>query len=749
MKPHPLLGACLALLPILPLAAERAPEPDNTVLVTARREAAAPMAVTPLQTLSGQELVQRRMGTLGETLAGLPGVHLDNFGAGAGRPVIRGQTLPRIEVLSDGAPLFDVSSISPDHGISTDPLLLDAIEVQRGPAAVRYGGNATGGVIDLIDSKVPKSIPSGGVSGATEVRYGSGDEEKTVVGRVTAGSGNVAMHVEGAKRQADAYEVPSAYGANRLRDAFADSESFSVGGAWITRQGYVGMAYTRVRNDYGLPGHSHANGVCHLHGYFDPDRVDLHCVGHGSYQNPLGNPDSDIASIDLRSDRVDLRGDYADPLPGFTSLKIRGSHTDYQHNEIDGPILYSRYTNKVKDGRVELTHAPLFGFTGTLGVQYTDSTFGGLNLIDLHVPSTDFYGFDGKPQYVTENAGLFFSERRAFGNLDVEFAVRKDWRTVSVPVPGQFFIRVPDEYIGSYEEFYGPDWRQQLEAESREGFIMFNPDRKHRPLSASIGATWNLGGGYSTALSLARTERAPTMRELFAYGNNLATNSYEMGLLADWEFIDPILAAEGIYRNDVLETSKAINLTLRKVGGPLEFEVGLFHQDIDDYIYTHALETETRNGVAHHFLIYTAGKARFSGIDGQASYRLTPAARVTLFGDVVRAALGDDKGYLPRIPPARLGARYDGSWGPLSAGLEVYRNFTQDRLAPRETRTDGYNMVNATMAYRFQHGAGRWSEVYLSGTNLTDELAYSHASFVKAQSPLRGRNIVFGLRNQF
>jgi len=751
MKRTPILGACLALIPAFPLAAgpEPTPEPDSTVVVTARRDDAAPLAATPVQTLAGQELVRRRMATLGETLAGLPGVHLDNFGAGAARPVIRGQTLPRIEVLSDGATLFDVSSVSPDHGIATDPLLLDAIEVQRGPAAVRYGGNATGGAINLIDSKVPKLVPQGGIKGATEVRYGSGDNEKTVVGRITAGSGNFAVHAEGAKRNAGEYDVPSAYGSDRLRDAFADSESYSVGGSWITRKGYIGAAYTRVRNEYGLPGHSHANGVCHLHGYFNPARVDLHCVGHGSYQNPLDNPDSDTAWIDLRSDRVDVRADYMDPLPGFASLKLRASHTDYQHDEIDGPILYSRYANKVKDGRLELTHKPVLGFTGTLGLQYTDGTFGGLNLIDLHVPSTNFYGFEEKERYVTENTGLFLSERRAFGPVDVEFAVRKDWRTVSVPVPGQFFIRVPDEYIPSYEQIYGPNWRQELEAGMVEGHFERNPDRKHRPLSASVGATWNLGGGYSAALSLARTERAPNMRELFAYGNNLATNSYEMGLLADWEFIDPILAEAGVFRGDVLEKSNAVNLSFRKVGGPFEFEVGVFHQDVDDYVYTHALETETRNGVAHHFLIYTAGKARFNGIDGQASYRLTPASKVTVFGDYVHAELGDEKGYLPRIPPARLGGRYEGAWGPLSAGFEVYRQFTQDRLAPLETRTDGYNMVNATVAYRFPHSPGRWTELYLSGTNLTDELAYSHASFVKAQSPLRGRNIVFGLRNQF
>lgn len=119
------------------------------IIVTARSLGRENEEALPVQVLAGDELAHRRQGGLGETLAGLPGVHLDNFGGGASRPVIRGQTVPRIEILTDGANLFDVSSVSPDHAITTDPLLLDAIEVQRGPAAVRYGGNALNGAINL------------------------------------------------------------------------------------------------------------------------------------------------------------------------------------------------------------------------------------------------------------------------------------------------------------------------------------------------------------------------------------------------------------------------------------------------------------------------------------------------------------------------------------------------------------------------------------------------------------------------
>lgn len=718
--------------------AERATQVGG-VVVTARSLSSPDMpTATPVQILSGDELAHRRQGGLGETLAGLPGVHLDSFGGGASRPVIRGQTLPRIEILTDGANLFDVSSVSPDHAITTDPLLLDEIEVLRGPAASRYGGNATNGAINLIDSKVPKVLPAGGLSGGTELRYGTGDEEKTVVGRVTAGVGAFAVHAEGARRSSENYAVPEG-GGGTLRDSFADSTSYSVGASWITPKGYIGAAYTRMDSEYGLPGHSHLNGVCHTHG------LDLHCEAHGEFDDPFGSPDSHTAYIKLRSDRADIRADYDDVLPGVSHARLRLSYTDYAHDEIDGHLVFTQYKNEVWDGRFELTHEPILGFVGTLGVQYTDGAFSGINRDAPDAPFPEgAYGLEGTPDYLTKTVGVFLSERRALGPVDIDVAVRKDWREISVTTPA-FRETLSPELRALFAEWYGAGWREMLETDELDRFRSRNPGAKHDPLSVSLAATWNIRGGYAAALSLSRTERAPNVRELYARGNNLATNSYELGLAVG----NPLLDQEGVSAEDVLETTDAINLTFRKVGGPLEFEVGLFHQDVDDYVFARLMETETETGVPHHFLIYTAVDARFSGIDGQVSYRLAPESLVTVFGDYVDAVLRTGGDNLPRIPPARLGARYEGDWGPLSADLEYYRTFAQTEIAAYETRTDGYDMLNATVAYRLAVGNGRSVEFYARGTNLTDALAFSHTSFVKDQSPLRGRGIAFGMRHQF
>jgi len=699
---------------------------SSDIVVTGRSldtEEAAPL---PVQVLSGDELAHRRQGGLGETLAGLPGVHLDSFGGGASRPVIRGQTVPRIEVLTDGANLFDASSVSPDHAIVTDPLLLDAIEIQRGPAAVRYGGNALNGAINLIDSKVPKALPESNLTGATEIRYGTGDEEKTAVGRITAGIGSFALHAEGSRHVSEDYDVPDAYGSDKLRDSFAKGSSYSFGASWITSKGYLGAAYTRQDSEYGLPGHSHANAPCHTHG------TDLHCEVHGGYTDPFaGSDDSHTAYIDLRSERVDVRADYEKLLPGLDHTRLRLSYTDYLHDEIDGPFLFSRYANEVYDGRLELTHLPLLGFTGTLGMQYTNGTFSGLNFNTAH-RNDDVYEFE------TENFGLFLTERRSFGQVDVELAARQDWRTMNAakkhwteyyifPPGYQLTPELEELYAGFYDEYFAENY----------------PSSKHNPFSASIGATWNIGEGYSAGLTLARSQRAPSVRELYARGNNLATNSYEVGLARTATVSDTF----PIPSTDVEETTKSVDLTFRKTGGRTEFEVGLFYQDVDDYIFARLIEEERELG--HRFLLYTAADARFFGIDGQISHRFTPNSRITIFGDYVDADLKGENDNLPRIPPGRLGARYDLTAGPVSADVEYYHTFAQGRFASYETRTSGYDMVNATLSYRFELGGARGVELYLRGTNLTNELAYVHTSFVKNQSPLRGRSVAIGMRHSF
>ncbi|TCP31427.1 TonB-dependent receptor-like protein [Sphingomonas sp. BK235] len=253
------------------------------------------------------------------------------------------------------------------------------------------------------------------------------------------------------------------------------------------------------------------------------------------------------------------------------------------------------------------------------------------------------------------------------------------------------------------------------------------------------------------ALAIAHTERGPSVRELFANGMNLATNSYELGLTqspADFLWDDfPVPFAPSA--PDLMERTNSVNLTLRRSRGPLEMEIGLFYQKISDYIYARLIQSNTETGVRANMLAYTAADVEFRGIDGQASLQLNRASRLTVFGDYVDTEIERNSDNLPRISPGRLGGRYEHIVDAFSGDLEYYHTFKQDKVASYETATPGYDMLNATLSYRFDLAPRRTVELYVRGNNLLDQLAFVHTSFVRDQTPLRGRNLVLGMRHAF
>lgn len=675
-------GACIMAPQAMAQSTNTHRADDIVVTATALRQR-ADETVTPVQTLSGDELAHRRQATLGETLAGQPGVNFDNFGGGAGRPVIRGQTAPRVLVLSDSSEVQDASRVSPDHAVGAEPMLLRGIEVLRGPATLLYGGGAIGGAVNLLDNKIPTTLPEGGVEGIGEVRLGTADNEQTLVGGLTGSIGNIVLHVEGIARSSDDYRVPSRFGERRVDGSYNDTSTWSAGGSWVSERGYIGVAYTRQTSEYGLPGHSHDYEGCPPHG------GTLHCEshdehdhdehGHEEHGHEEGHEEeghSEIPYVRLRSERVDIRSDYEDPLPGIEHVRFRAGLTKYRHEELEHDEVATTFRNKAHDVRLELTHQPLGGLHGTFGIQHAKSDFSAIG--------TEAY----LPQSETTNTGIFLYETLKLGAIRLEGAVRQEWQTIETPLNGR---------------------------------------AEHNPFSVSGAAIWESDNGYSVALALARSQRAPTAQELFADGVHLATNTYELG--------DAALGKE---------TANAVDLTLRKSTGNTHFTLGAYHQSFDNYIYAQTLDRFED----FRLIRYVGHDATFTGVDGEIHHQFSPNVGVAVFGDYVRAKLKDAGGNLPRIPAGRLGARGDVSLAGFSVDAEYFRVFEQDRIAAYETRSLGYDMVNATIAYKL--GSGKQSaELYIRGSNLTNALAFNHASFIKDASPLRGRNVVLGLRTAF
>ena len=667
-------------------AADAAPSLPAVTVSASGLQLGANEMTTPTAVLEGDELVRRREATLGETLGNEPGITSSHFGAGASRPIIRGMDGPRVKVLSDGAELHDASTISPDHAVASEPLLATQIEVLRGPSALVYGGGAVGGVVNVLDGKLPTAIPQKGIEGSAELRANTGAGEGAGAFSLTGGAGNLAVHVEGVARDAGDYRVgkgwaPDGEPTRKVPGSFNRTDTGSVGLSWVGDRGYLGAAYTRQAARYGLPGHNHSFEGCHTHG------THLHCGAHEEEDDHDHGAEEhgDVPVVDLRSERFDIRGELRNPFTGFSALRLRAGVTDYVHDEVEDGAIATTFKNKAYDTRMELQHEPLAGFKGVVGLQTSQRKFSAIGE-EAYVQPT-----------VTRKTGLFVLEEYRlndwYGDWRFEAALRHDRQTAEALASGS---------AGGTE-------------------------RSHNGTSASLGAVWRFTPGYQVGTSFTRASRAPSAEELYARGLHMATSTYERG-----------------NANLRSETSQNIDLSLKKTSGDTTFGVSVFRNRISNYIYGRTLDEV--DGL--QLLQYSQADATFTGIEGQVRQRITRNLGVTLFGDTVRAKL-DGGGLLPRIPATRAGVRLDANWNAWEGQVEWVQVARQNRVAAFETATPGYGMLNLGVSYRGQLSSGTPWQVYLKANNLTDRLAYAHTSFIKNAAPLMGRNITVGVKVAF
>ena len=198
-------------------------EPNiEEMIVTSTLHRSRADTAMPVNILAGEELREKVAATLGEMLQDQVGVTTASFGVGVGSPVIRGQGGNRVQVLQGGVGNIDASAISADHANSLEPALAERIEVIRGPATLLYGNGAIGGVVNVIDNRIPTSVPTA-VTGIVESRYNSASDQQVTVGRLEGGAGNIAWHLDGVYRESNDVEIPG-FAVNPKTVAIADEE---------------------------------------------------------------------------------------------------------------------------------------------------------------------------------------------------------------------------------------------------------------------------------------------------------------------------------------------------------------------------------------------------------------------------------------------------------------------------------------------------------------------------------------------
>jgi len=635
--------------------------------------------------LVSDQLRRSVMTTLGDTLATTPGVNATYYGPGSSRPVIRGLGGDRVRMLDNGVGSLDASSVSPDHNVSVEPLLVDRIEVLRGPATLLYGNSAVGGVVNVIDNRIPAVAPGHPLGGRTEFRYDSAANERTGILAVTAGGPAGAIQVNGLRTESDDVTIPGyADLANpadkgKLVNSAVSTRSFSAGGTRFGDSGSLGMAVSEYATVYGVP---------------------------------VGEP----IAIDMRQRRADLRAELSRAVGPFKSAKFRLGLANYRHAEVDTTtgLANTTFRNKAYEARLELAQQDAGDLTGTVGLQSSRSDFSAEGA-EVVTPPT-----------LTHNHALFVLESfQARPDLTLQFGGRYEFQGIKL---GEV-----DPLLPAYPGYSATTGEK----------------RSSGGISLSAGAVYYPAPEYSLGFSLAYTQRLPVAQEVFSNGPHGGTGAYEVGStglgketslgldLTLRKRAGFVTGSAGVFLNRIQDFIFEQKDTTR-----------YFDEDTGAFLpYPEppgAAFLPIYQFVAKDALFY-GGEAElaFHLVDSE-----THHLHLDLTGDYVRARQTTDDEPLPRIPPLRAGAalRYDS--GPWNAGLSLRHSFRQDQVAPGETETAGYTLLAADVSYRLTRSRMEW-EFFARGANLTDADARVSTSFLKDIAPLPGRSLTLGLRLTF
>ncbi len=666
----------------------------------------------PVNVLDGDTLRKRQAVTLGDTLKYEVGIHSSYYGPVSSSPIIRGLEGPRVLVAQNGLDAGDASRVGPDHAVATEATTARQIEVLRGPATLFYGSGAIGGVVNVVDDRVPSSSD---LRGEWRLQHADVANDTLVSGSVTGGADSFALHADGFWRDSGDYKLPHAHGhdqdhdhSKRLENSATEAQGFNLGGSYLISQGYVGLSVGRLERQYGIPGHS-----------------------HGGHDDHDGHDEELDVYADLTQDRVQLISELTLDSDFFSALNTRLGYTDYEHFEIENGEALTRFSNRTREARVDLFHHPLAEWRGALSLHYKHSDFVADGAEAFTPPST------------SESFALALVEERHLDDWLLQLGARVERVSITA-----------DALTAELGEEHYPH---------HTVLRVFSVDHESTPFSASAGVVWDFVDGYNLGLSITHAQRAPSAAELFSFGPHLGSGLFEVGALMTVEFDeeDDHLHFD-LARTDLeLEKSNNLDISLRRYAGDLGFIFNAFYNRIDNYYYlrnTGLIYEGDDHGHDHDhdhgheqgelpIFVYEAQDAQLYGFEGQVVWQLSDGLKLSLMGDSIRARRAEG-GSLPRIPPLRLGSQLNYDWGKLGLELGAQHYFKQDQIAEYETSTAAYTLVDVQISYALDDLLPG-TQIYLQGKNLTDKEARVHSSFLKDLAPLPGRSLVVGISGRF
>jgi iron complex outermembrane receptor protein len=438
--------------------------------------------------LGGESLARDVRPTIGETLAKQPGVSTSGSGPNVARPVLRGLSGERLLILTDGIGALDVSASSSDHAVAIGPLTAESIEVLHGPAALLHGASAIGGVVNVIDSRIPRRAPDGSVSLQALGGYATAAHEVLANGEADVTiAPHLVAHADASYTRNDDLDTGSFILSRPLREEAAasadpgiralaglkgelpnsDGRTFEAAGAlaYVDGDTNVGFSVARHTAFYGVP----------VRYSLDPAI------------------EAERTHIDVHQMRYDGRAEIGLGGDLFAQLKLRGAWSDYHHDEVaeDGEIGSSVFS-RGGEARADLVQQERDGWGGQSGAQYLD--------VRQHIDGDEQY----LPPVQNQSLGLFSVQHFHRGALRLEAG-------------GRF---------------------ERTDLSAGASAVVGNPDlkRSFSTFSASLGGSYEVAGRWRVGVNLARSVRAPSAEELFANGPHAGNASFELG--------DPALSPE-------------------------------------------------------------------------------------------------------------------------------------------------------------------------------------------------------------
>ena len=654
--------------------------------------------IQAVQVLQGEALMLNSQSTLGETLALTPGVSSSYFGPNASRPIIRGMDGDRIKILNNSASSHDVSALSNDHAVPSDPLTVERIEVLRGPSAIMYGGSAVGGVVNLIDNRIPTQ-PMEGLSGKADVGWSTVNKESRAAVMLESGNERYGLHVDAFGRHSGDMGVPdtlactksgSEPSAKAICNSANTSRGYALGGSVFWDKGYLGLSGTHYNSTYGTVA-------------------------------------EDTVTIGMKSDRYALETEIRHPLRGWENMRVQFSNTNYQHTESspEGDTVFSQDGQELRwSAKHQAVASPWGQWQGVVGWQGEDSRFAA-NGAEAFMPSTK-----------TRQSAIYLVEE-----------LKKPW--------GGFSFGLRSEAVKVNGDAFDPEGSTRDTAATTKTFSPVSSSlgvlyklssdvslKAHWARTARAPKDYELRAdgvhvataAYEKGSVALQTEKARQMDIGMEWGQGPHTASLN-------------------YFDNRFSNYIGLNATRDVVG-----EDGVSGCAViadaetcwDKYAFS-AVRAQFKGWEAMAQLRLSGSSGLFPAIDGLALWDLK------LRADSVRASNLDTGEALPRIAPVRLGASLSRQSGPWrwSLGMDKAQ---APRLASTQKATAGYTLWNTQLSYRqtIQANQAVW---YLKVDNLTDQLAYPATSVLtttaadtvtgRPKAPLPGRNIKLGLQLYF